>query len=497
MSGSLLQIDMVVVFFIYGLAFFSMGIALTIESTRSPLLAERRIIRPLAIFGLLHGMHEWFEIILLQGVWLGMPFPTEVSWVRSILLAISFVPLIIFGLLMLFPQNSQRRTIGIIGLVLIVYTSLVIINMQIDPDNIFGRADAFSRYLLAVPGGILAALALNKLARQQQNGSAQPISLHLNLAAIGFGIYGLTQVFAARVEMFPVTYINAELFASVSGFPIQVVRAGMAVLVTVSLIRLIQYVENERERQLTAAQHARVEALEQVKRELVEREAMRRQLLRHTVIAQEAERSRIARELHDETSQSLTAFTLNLATLEKSINANTEVSQIIHHLQELSQQMSQGLYRMVHDLRPAQLDDLGLVPALRYLVDEAHSRLGLEVTLKINGSRHRLDALIETVIFRVAQEAITNVSRHAQTNQAVMEVSFDPQQISLEISDTGKGFNLNQNLYPPRGWGLEGMRERAESLGGNFQIRSTPGKGTAVKVMIPLPASQSSTDQTS
>ncbi|MBE0410859.1 MAG: hypothetical protein IBX69_14140, partial [Anaerolineales bacterium] len=144
MSGSLLQIDMVVVFFIYGLAFFSMGIALTIESTRSPLLAERRIIRPLAIFGLLHGMHEWFEIILLQGVWLGMPFPAEVSWARSSLLAISFVPLIIFGLLMLFPQNSQRMTIGIIGLVLIVYTSLVIINMQIDPDNIFGRADAFS-----------------------------------------------------------------------------------------------------------------------------------------------------------------------------------------------------------------------------------------------------------------------------------------------------------------------------------------------------------------
>jgi two-component system, NarL family, sensor histidine kinase UhpB len=492
MAGSQLQIDLVMVFFIYGLAFFSMGIALAIESTRSPLLAERRIIRPLAVFGLLHGMHEWFEIILLQGVWLGMPFPAEISWVRSGLLAISFVPLIIFGLLMLFPQKGQKVAIGIVGALLVILTSLVMINVQMGADNIFGRMDALSRYLLAVPGGILAALALNKRAKLQQNEQRPRVTMHFNLAAIGFGVYGSTQIFASQVDMFPTIYLNAELFSSLVGFPIQVVRAGMALVITISMVRLIQFAEREREGQLVAAQRARVEALEQVKQELVEREELRRQLLRHTVIAQEAERSRIARELHDETSQALTAFTLNLATLEKSMQVSLEVEQLIKRLQDLSQQMSQSIYRMVHDLRPAQLDDLGLVPALRYLIDEARNRLGLEVTLSVNGTRQRLDPLVETVIFRVAQEGITNISRHARTSWALIEVSFNPQEIILEIVDHGKGFNVNEDLSPPRGWGLEGMRERAESLGGSFQIQSTPGHGTAVKVVIPLPVLQPS-----
>jgi signal transduction histidine kinase len=491
MVGSQLQIDLVLVFFIYGLAFFSMGIALTMEATRSPFLAERRIIRPLAIFGLLHGTHEWFEIILLQGIWLGVPFPNEIAWLRSGLLAVSFVPLIFFGLLVLFPQKSQKITIAIVSGWLVVYTSLVIINTQIDVENIFGRADALSRYLLAVPGGILAALALIRRARQVEKEDHQPISTHFHLAAIGFAIYGCTQVFVSGVDMFPAASLNAEMFSSLFGFPVQVVRAGMAVLITVSLIRSIQFAERERERQLITAQQARVEALEQVKRELVERETLRRQLLRHTVIAQESERARIARELHDETSQVLTAFTLNLATLERNPEINSENAELIRHLQDLSQQMSQGIYRMVHDLRPAQLDDLGLVAALGYLVDEARARLGLEVTLSIHGSRQRLDPLVETVIFRVAQEGITNISHHAQTSTALIEVSFNPQEIILGIVDHGIGFDVNEDLSPPRGWGIEGMRERAESLDGGFELKSTPGEGTAVKVTIPLPTLQS------
>jgi signal transduction histidine kinase len=497
MPGSQLQINMVVVFFIYGLAFFSMGLALMMESTRLPLLAERRTIRPLAIFGLLHGAHEWFEIILLQGVWLGMPFPTELSWMRSGLLVVSFIPLVIFGILMIIPDKSQQTAIGIIIAVLLLYASLVFINAQNYPETIINRADALSRYLLAVPGGILAALGLNRRADQVQKEGRQSIARHFRIAAIGFGIYGITQIFATRVDMFPAIYLNTEEFASLFGFPIQVVRALMAVLVTVSLIRSIQFAESEREHQLLTAQHARVEALEQVKRELVERETLRRQLLRHTVIAQETERSRIARELHDETSQALTAFTLNLAALEKSLNAKPDVTQLIQRLQELSQQMSQGIYRMVHDLRPAQLDDLGLVPALQYLGDDARHRLGVEVILTTKGTRQRLDPLVETVIFRVTKEALTNVSRHAQTNQAEIEVIYGPDQVSLCVTDSGQGFNVNENLSPPRGWGLAGMRERAESVGGIFQIQSMPGQGTMVKVMIPLPAIQPSQDHKS
>jgi signal transduction histidine kinase len=296
----------------------------------------------------------------------------------------------------------------------------------------------------------------------------------------------LTQIFVSRTDLFPARYLNAELFLSLFGFPVQTIRATMAVLVTINLLRAIQVVDREREAQLLTAQQARLEALEQVQRELLAREAMRRELLRHTVIAQEEERGRIARELHDETAQALTALTLNLATLRHSLPKHQNTLELINRLQDLCQQMAKSLYRIVHDLRPAQLDDLGLVATLEYLADEARQRLGLEVVLSVSGTRRRLDPLIETVIFRVAQEALTNVGRHAEIRQASASLLFEAHRVVLRIRDYGRGFDVNQTLAPPRGWGLVGMRERAESIGGRLHLLSSPGAGTLVEVSVPL-----------
>jgi signal transduction histidine kinase len=482
-----LHIDLVLVFFVYGLAFFSMGIALTLETGRSPLLAERQILRPLAIFGLLHGIHEWIEIIFLQGVWLGLPFPDQLSWLRVIWLAISFVPLVVFGLLVL---RSQQRPATYyffaIAALLVLFLALIVTNLLIYPEQGAGRVDALARYFLAVPGGLLACQALLARARQVKMENRAILARHFRWAAAGFGVYGLTQTFVSPLDMFPANLINAGLFLDLVGFPVQVVRAGMAVLVTTALIRATQVVETERQAQLVAVQQSRLEALEQVQRELVERETMRRELLRHTVIAQEEERARIARELHDETSQALTAFTLNLATLRQSVPRRTEVTALVDRLQSLSQQMSQGIYRMVHDLRPAQLDDLGLVPALQYLADETRQRLGLEVSIEVIGPRQRLDPLVETVIFRVAQEALANVRRHAGTNRATLQLSICPEQVILRVCDAGTGFDPQVVFSPPHGWGLAGMQERAESLGGRFQLTSKPGAGTTIEIQVPL-----------
>jgi signal transduction histidine kinase len=289
----------------------------------------------------------------------------------------------------------------------------------------------------------------------------------------------------APADIFLSPYLNTASFLAWAGFPIQAVRAGMAVLVTFGLIRATQDVEGERQRQWVAAQEARLQALEQIRNELVEREAMRRELLRHTVAAQEEERARIARELHDETAQYLTALSLDLATIQKSVRRNPDVNRILERLQTMSRQISQGIYRMVHDLRPAQLDDLGLIAALGYLVDEAqHNQL--HVSLSIKGDRQRLDPLVETVLFRIAQEALTNIERHAGASQAVMVLSFDVQEVTLAVRDEGVGFDPAENPRPPHGWGLAGMRERAESVGGRFRIDSTPGHGTLVEVVVPV-----------
>ena len=130
-----MQWDIVLIFFIYGLAFFSMGIALFLETTRAPRLAERRVLQPLAVFGLLHGMHEWIEILLLQGVWLGVPFPEYLDWIRYALLVISFVPLVYFGLLMLVgPEKGARVPLAILIGIMIVYAILLIVVTNQRPD---------------------------------------------------------------------------------------------------------------------------------------------------------------------------------------------------------------------------------------------------------------------------------------------------------------------------------------------------------------------------
>ncbi len=482
-----MQWDIVLIFFIYGLAFFSMGVALSLESMRAPRLAERRVLRPLAVFGLLHGMHEWIEILLLQGVWLGVPFPEYIDWLRFTLLVISFIPLIYFGLLMLVdPERGRYLPVAILAGMLGLYVIALLVVNQLRPDLLLAPADTLARYFLAVPGGILAGLGLRKRAQQVEAEGRNIIARRFKWAALGFGLYGLTQVFVGPIDLFPANLINGAVFVNLLGFPIQLVRAGMAILVTVNLIQAIQVVDREREEQLVSAQQERLEALEQVRRDLEEREALRLELLRHTVIAQEEERGRIARELHDETAQFLTALSLNLATLKNLVNKEPKIHDLIENLQSQTREMSQGIYRLVHDLRPAQLDDLGLVPALQYLSEEEYKRAGLQVELQILGERQRLDPLVETVLFRVAQEALTNVIRHAQCEQASLVLDFNPEQVVLHVRDDGVGIRNMPADAPPRGWGLEGMRERVESVEGKFEITSPLSGGTVVYVSVPL-----------
>jgi signal transduction histidine kinase len=141
---------------------------------------------------------------------------------------------------------------------------------------------------------------------------------------------------------------------------------------------------------------------------------------------------------------------------------------------------------MVHDLRPAQLDDLGLVPAIQSLLNSECCPKGMAVAFEVSGSQRRLDSLIETVLFRVTQEALTNVTRHAETNKAVVHLCYAPEKVTLGVLDSGKGFDPMEPLRPPRGWGLEGMRERVEAVGGRLILHSAPGRGTTVQVVIPL-----------
>jgi signal transduction histidine kinase len=490
MSGQSYDLFLLVVYFAYGLAFFGMGLTLALESEHSPALTEARLLRPLAAFGMIHGVHEWLDSYILQPVLGGIQLPEWLLWLRLGLLAISFCFLLDYGILTLrhhgFTHGISNYIVwGLLALYGVGILASALFTYRIGTTLLVNLYDVLSRYLLAVPAAVLAALALRAEALSAMNAGRKRVMVALTWAAVGFGLYGLTQLFVPAIDMFPARLINSTGFQTFFGFPIQLIRSLLAVLITLSLLRATQIVEKDRQLQLLAAQQARVEALERIQEELTKREALRRELLRHTVRAQEEERSRIARELHDETSQVLTAFSLDLATLKTVICDRAEVTTLVDHLQLLSKQMSQGLYRLVHDLRPAQLDDLGLIPALEYLKDDNVSA-GLEVAINIQGKARRLDSVIETVLFRVAQEALHNVVRHAQVRRALISLVYQPQEITLRVEDSGTGFNPIEPFVPPRGWGLAGMRERVESVGGQVIIESKPGVGTIVEVAVPV-----------
>ena len=481
---------LIFVYFIYGLAFFGMGLTLALESERSPTLAQARLIRPLAGFGMVHGTHEWLESYLLLSQVGNVQLPEWLPWVRLAFLVVSFLFLMFYGVLTLLQDPLQKMTNSYPGLVVLgIYTIGILISAIVTYHSLRPSwvpvLDGMTRYLLAVPGGILAAMALRTEAAAARRQKQDDMKVYLTWAAVGFGLYSLTQVFVAPLVMFPANIINSASFRSFTGFPIQIVRTLAAVTITISILRATQAKEKERQEQLASAQKDRLEALERIQSELVERENLRRELLRHTVQAQEDERARIARELHDETSQVLAAFTLDLAALGKMITSPAGAQTLVEQLRLLSKQMSQALYRLVHDLRPAQLDDLGLIPALDYL-REVNISKSLNVTMNVEGETRRLDPAVETVFFRVAQEALTNTLRHARTDQAYINLHYRTNEIYMTVRDFGVGFDPVESFVPPRGWGLAGMRERVDALGGELKIDSAPGKGTSIEVTIPV-----------
>ncbi|MDI6695872.1 MAG: sensor histidine kinase [Anaerolineales bacterium] len=482
--------NITLVYFIYGLAFFSMGLAMLFESGRSPSLAEAGALRPLAVFGFIHGSHEWLEMFLDQSDWLVFEDPVFVGRLRVGILTASFLALMIFGMRMLWVRRSlQRREWIIWNIVLGIYIALMILGATIvwgAHQDRLGHLDASVRYLIATPGAWLAAIAL---LRQLPNGEFQrrkSLRAGLHSAALGFFLYGFTQLVVPPLDTFPANWLNTSTFLATMGFPVQAVRAGLAILITLSLIYVVNMLEKERQSQFLSAQQARMSALNQLHQELIQREVMRRELTRRIVLAQEEERARIARELHDETAQVLTAFMFHLAALRQSIPADTNVQKQYENLQRLSQRMSLGIYRLVRDLRPALLDDLGLASGLQYLAEDNKNSSELQVELNIRGKKRRLDKMVETVLYRIAQEALTNVVRHAETQQASIDLEFTEHEVILRVTDWGIGFDVSTVLSTPDSLGLAGMRERAESIGGQLIIDSAPGQGTRVEARIPI-----------
>jgi len=234
-------------------------------------------------------------------------------------------------------------------------------------------------------------------------------------------------------------------------------------------------------------------------------EAARQEQTRLILQAQEEERRHIALKLHDETGQNLTALLVHAEVLNQSfqllpasaIDPETR-QQLVHGLQQLTtltQHTLEAIRILAQQLRPSVLDDLGLLAAFRWLVEDSQQRLHLVVTLHIEGNEQvfsLLPPIYATTLFRIAQESLTNIVRHAHTRKATIMLTQDTQHIYLQVRDHGSGYDIIQQYT---GSGIIGMRERATLLKGTLTIASQPDQGTTVQVALPLPLAANEVQQ--
>jgi len=703
MPHTFFEHNLVVIYFFYGLAFFSMGLAIWLGSARFR-TSEFRLAGALLIlagFGIVHGMQEWFEMIELLNERGGTNIP---EWLllpemRLLHLLTSFLLLVFFGIKLLYANrwagaNGNRFALlgagAFLGLWLV---SVAATWLAYRPERIamIDAADVIARYTLGVTGAFIAAWAI----RLEQNSFRQRgmagFGRALLGAAVTLGFYGLSQIFTRPSFIFPSTVLNHALFEDLFGFPVQLLRAVLAVLMALFIIRALNVFEVENQQRLAEAVEQRAvaqrEALavqqraraqtEQLNRRLqaavedlallfaisrnvaatldrsallqdavprlvemlprvsagmlvlrraagepleivsvvecndpaapvAERKAqglqlaeftartgrpswmvdhtvapleeaalsgpaateppdlsgiattstaagghtmampllargqivgslvfctlydampfslrdvalaraiadqlsvaidnatlydevqqsgkLRGELLHRVVSAQEAERQRIARELHDGTGQTLTALGLGLAAAADRLDTDpAAVRRQLIDMKQMNAQVLQEVHNVIADLRPSILDNLGLVPALRGHARAFEERTGIQTQLIVQGKATRLRPEVETTVFRIVQESLTNVVRHAAAHSVLVQVVFGDDGLALSVHDDGQGFDVGRALAGEDGraaWGLLGIHERAALVGGTAELVSAPGQGTTVRISVPHP----------
>jgi signal transduction histidine kinase len=503
------------VYFVYGLAFYSLGLALLVESVRSSELGFARSMRLLAGFGLLHGIHEWIDVYERGSIpYYGVAMPLWMDWVQLALLITSFVALSAFGENLLRrvrgePRNTWFWTGGLLTFYLLSgFIAQLFYHM--DEYSWVQALDVLGRYILGVPSALIACRALwNERADLLKRDMAHFASL-LNWAIGSLFLYGVIgQAFPTNTTIFPSMIINGDLFLELFGFPIELVRALLACVIAVALIQVLRALEVENEERLKSLERAQVEserlqneALSKLNEELrianeetarlleevQQRDALRGELIQRITAAQEAERQRIARELHDETGQVLTGIGLGLRGLAGMAENDPQLAaKRLHEIEKMATSAISGLRLLINDLRPPQLDDMGLLAALRFMAERLTEMYpGIKIDVEMEHVVCAMPPEIQTTMFRIAQEALTNTLKHAQATEIQIMLMCRDCPVMI-VRDNGKGFDPQQVLPATTGrtaWGLYGIQERANLINADVTIESAPGNGTTITIRM-------------
>jgi signal transduction histidine kinase len=366
-----------------------------------------------------------------------------------------------------------------------------------DPTIVRGRVREVLAFtpLSVVPWGVAV--------RQPEDEAFGPLAVwHRRLVLLGSAVLALAVLFAwgaARSIRKPVAVLTAAAERIAAGDMAQAIpplgddevgRLGRSLDRMRAALRDSLDAIGRANQELEQRVAERTSELERLYRELSEREQWRARFLGKVISVQEDERKRIARELHDETSQSLAALVMGLETMLATLPPGPARTRA-EEARAIGIRALEELHRILFDLRPSVLDDLGLTSAIRWCAERHLEPLGVSVRCEFSGFERRLPADVETALFRVVQEAVTNIAKHAKAETVLIQCAGRPGAVTIEIEDDGRGFDpgsLATTRTTGTGLGLVGIRERVELLGGTVEIESAPGEGTRIALTVPVPS---------
>ncbi|RLT37383.1 MAG: hypothetical protein DWI57_13780 [Chloroflexi bacterium] len=443
----------VIILSIYGQVFFVLGLVIFMQSRRHSRLKLARDLRWLALFGLLHGLHEWGLVFIpIQGEYLPPFAITILLMAQVLLLAASFAALLIFGYVLAQPSAAWLRWL-LIGLLagwslLTLFVHLVGLESV---ERLLLLTNA-ARYFLALPGGLLAAFGLYRQGQTQLLAGEKALyGRMLRWAAYSLLAYTLVAgLIVAPAPFFPANFLNRTLVQEWLGIPIELFRSLFGLFLTVSIIQALELFEVEVDQLI----------------ETMEVEAIRA-----------TERERIGQEIHDGVMQGAYSVGLILDSMTKHID-NPLAGQRLTQAQQVLEQVILGLRRYMTSLRTRPPEG-SLTEELTTLAAEPRFRSLVNIHLDIV-DLPGLDAIRTGHILELVQEALSNVVRHAQARQVIVRLVQRADEMELTIQDDGQGFTPQRVAA---GYGLLTMRNHAQLLGGVMAIEATPGKGTTVKVV--------------
>lgn len=455
------EINRTIVFFVYGLVFFVMGLAIALQSRHHSRMELARALGWLAAFGLAHGLHEWGAIFIpIQAQYVSPFIIRFLQLLRVVLLALSFAFLFQFGVELL--RERWPRLILLPLLLMVGWTLIFILPglaLATDFSLWHQHASTWARYMLGFTGGVAAAAGLYYQAQHHIKPlNLQPIYQTLKIAGVCLLLYALLGgLIVPGGSFFPANWLNETAVQNAIGIPLPVFRSLVGLILAVAIIRVLEVFDVELDQMIEQMQIEQILAVE---------------------------RDRIGRDLHDGAVQQLYSAGLIVSAARRKLPDEPQVA-----ARRLDKAV-QAIDETIADLR-ATMGDLREIPTERSLSDELRQQTEdprlkalIKVELKLDLPDTAVFTPIQTHhISAILNEALSNAARHARAHHVQVAACLNNVRFQLTIHDDGEGFSPDGHAA---GYGLRNMVDRARLLGGQLDIQSQPNKGTTITLNLPM-----------